>query len=471
MSSIKLNLVDSESTLSGTIHASIGDYCVAALAAEPETLSELEAALTRFQRDPIELHFHLDLHPGLDVDNEPYDAGILIVDLAARIVVCDSTYSLPGSSGVVGYHDGSNDQDCPIKYQLDPDEWLFLDSVNGFETRHYSRQQLRTLNPPLDARPVLYGRPLDEFLAKQIFQSISESNRTEIATAPTSETSAQTSQSVSPASDLTQEEHWHETDNPDDVDPLSKQISEIHKTWLITPREDLRGKSPREVMLAKTDLISFDLESRCLQWSILLEGPPCLDRNSFAYRFAGFGQHEWVIYYYLIRSLISQGINAALATQSSNAETKIDELIAKLEDVKLQWLSEPNERFSGHVPFIVLDNERKRMPEAMGGRTMVIDEECPICKMMGDEAEAGLGVFFWHLDGCNMEQDFVFSTYLTKEEWELEQRLYEQISDECAERMAQKERGEVVGDDLAFEPIQVDEFVPWRHFEEEPPEA
>ena len=239
----------------------------------------------------------------------------------------------------------------------------------------------------------------------------------------------------------------------------------------MTPRDDLRGQSPREVMLAKQDLINFDLESRSLQWSLLLEGPPCLDRNSFAYRFAGFGIHEWVIYYDLIRFLIPHGIDVARSLELNHSEAKLETLIARLEEMKLQWLSEPNEEFSDHVPFIVLDNERKRLPEAMGGRTMVIDEDCPICKMMGDEAEAGLGVYFWHLDGCNMEQDFVFSTHLTKEQWEGEQLIYERMADECAERLARKEQGELVDDDLPFEMIQLDEFVPWRQFEEEPPEA
>ncbi|HSE23688.1 MAG TPA: hypothetical protein VLB68_18610, partial [Pyrinomonadaceae bacterium] len=111
------------------------------------------------------------------------------------------------------------------------------------------------------------------------------------------------------------------------------------------------------------------------------------------------------------------------------------------------------------------------LPEAMGGRTMVVDEDCPICKMMGDEAEAGLGVFFWHLDGCNMEQDFAFSTHLTKEEWETEQLMYESIAKECKEKMAPRERAELIEDEFPFDSVQAMEFVPWRQFEEEPPEA
>ena len=48
MSEVKLNLVDAEQTLVGTVHGSIADACVAALSAEPETIAELEAALARY---------------------------------------------------------------------------------------------------------------------------------------------------------------------------------------------------------------------------------------------------------------------------------------------------------------------------------------------------------------------------------------------------------------------------------------
>jgi hypothetical protein len=451
MSSIKLNLVDSQNTLSGTIHASIGDFCVAALAAEPETLSDLEAALTRFQKEPIDIRSRLSLRTGLMVDFEPYDAGLMIVDLAARIVVCDSTYSQPEPSGMVTYHDSSCASECPIGYQLDPEEWLFLDSIDDFQREHNLRQQIRTLNPPLDARPVLYGRPLVEFIAHQIANVLQEIGDSVVQSVPEQKLKGDP---IEPESDA-------------QPNPFSSHISTIHKDWLITPREDLRGQPPREIMLSKQSLIDFDLESRCLQWSLLLEGPPCLDRESYAYRFAGFGIHEWVVYYYLVRFLITQGFEVIKKLDLSQSEV----LISKLEELKLQWLAEPNDEFSGHVPFIVLDNERKRLPEAMGGRTMVVDEECPICKMMGDEAEAGLGVFFWHLDGCNMEQDFAFSTHLAQEEWETEQLIYESISKECKEKVAQRERAELIEDEFPFDSIQAMEFVPWRPVEEEPPEA
>ena len=104
MSEIKLNLIDSTTILNGTIHGSIGDYCVAALSAEPETIDELVAALRRFQKHTPD--FSSYFRRNSELDPEPYDAGILIIDLAARVVARESTYSLPGPCGEVYYHDG-----------------------------------------------------------------------------------------------------------------------------------------------------------------------------------------------------------------------------------------------------------------------------------------------------------------------------------------------------------------------------
>ncbi len=50
MSETKLNLSDAQLTISGTTHASVADACIASLSAEPETITELEAALARYQK-------------------------------------------------------------------------------------------------------------------------------------------------------------------------------------------------------------------------------------------------------------------------------------------------------------------------------------------------------------------------------------------------------------------------------------
>ncbi|HEX6730099.1 MAG TPA: hypothetical protein VF074_08820, partial [Pyrinomonadaceae bacterium] len=222
--------------------------------------------------------------------------------------------------------------------------------------------------------------------------------------------------------------------------------------WLMTPRDDLHGQTPREVLFAKRELIDLDLDSRMNQWSYFLEEPPCLSRDSYAYRFAGFGTHEWVMYYDLVRFLIWEAIelvsterliNQSLPSSEENisfipsfslgtCDAKVSEtvstvsneksLMALLEELKNIWLSEPCD---GYIPAEVIDNERRRRPEAMTGRSMVIDEDCPCCKWMGDASEAGLEITFCHFDGSHMEDEFAFSWCTTLEEWDEEQRQLE----------------------------------------------
>jgi hypothetical protein len=437
MSEIKLNLIDSNVILSGTIHGSIGDACVAALSAEPETISELQAALERFQKDPP--HFESLFLIRSEPDEEPYDAGVLIVDLASRTVAYDSTYSLPGPTGEVQYHNGQYGTDVPIFYAV-PDDWVFVSSIEEYAYASKEHRNQRLSDPPLDSREILYGRPLLEFLATNIcYVSASRDNGNQ------------------------------QPEECDESGALSV-VGQIHAQWLLTPREDLRGQSPRDVLLAKMDFINSDLESRALQWSMLLEGPPCISRDSFAYRYGGYGTNEWVLYYNLIRELL-------YTTTASTAAAALDfeSLVEHLEALKNDWLNNPSPEFDDRIPAVVIDNERRRLPEAMGGRSMVIDEDCPLCKMMGDECEAGLEVCFWHLDGCNMDEHFAFSTFLTEDDyledklkWELRDLDFKQKEKEREERIA---RGEPVEPDPIFDPPVLDEYVPYALTETEPPEA
>src|SRR5690349_12173513 len=107
MSEIKLNLLDSHTSIHATVHGSVGDALVAALSAEPKTVDELEIALRRFQKCETIPASSLNRREGREIDEVPYDAGILVIDLAARIVACESTYSLPGLTGRVYNHDGT----------------------------------------------------------------------------------------------------------------------------------------------------------------------------------------------------------------------------------------------------------------------------------------------------------------------------------------------------------------------------
>ena len=435
MSEIKLNLIDAQQILHGTIHGSIGDACVAALSAEPETIAELEASLARYMKCPP--NFSLSptfasnpASPGM-LDLQPYDAGVVVIDLAARIVAIESIYSQPAAQGQLYYHNGQHSTDEPILYRL-PDDWLFLYSIEEYKALSTSRGRQRASAPPFDARPILYGRPLLEFIAGE-YSTMSFA--------------------------------------ADDDNQLAKQISAIHARWLMTPRDDLRGQSPRDVLLAEQDFLDFDLHTRSLQWSLQHEGPPCLSTNSFAYRFAGFGTHEWVVYYDLVRHLLCSVLDRKPATQKqvegiteTRASDEADEsVIAGLEQLKTTWLNQPQEDLSGRIPAIIIDNERRRLPEAMLGHDMVIDDDCPVCRMMADDAELGMEVGFWGLDSAHMDDDFAFSSFRTREEWEADRQKWKEFHEEFDRKWKKRQqsiaRGEVPEPDPFFDPPDLDELL------------
>src|SRR6266850_2359638 len=120
MSCIKLNLIDFTRTVSGEVHGSIGDAVIAALSAEPETIDELGSACARFIKPTDGWSFLTSLHPGEDF--EPYDAGIVIVDLASRIVMLDSTYSAPQRMRE------SSQDDMAQQIESEADQDIFMES-------------------------------------------------------------------------------------------------------------------------------------------------------------------------------------------------------------------------------------------------------------------------------------------------------------------------------------------------------
>jgi hypothetical protein len=442
MSEVKLNLIDSERVLHGEIHGSIADRCVAALSAEPETIAELEAALTRYMKSlndggQFASFRSQDCEPNTspELDSEPWDAGIVVIDLAARIVASESSYSQLEPDGQVSYHDGHAATEISVLYRL-PENWLFVNSVDAYKWSRERRLRERAANPSFDARPVLFGHPLLDFIVNA-YQSLPTETRALLLQNHSSTTEDETMQAA-----------------------LGKEISAIHARWLLTPRSDLRNQSPREVLLAKQDFIDFDLHTRSLQWSLQNEGPPCLAVDSFAYRFAGFGTHEWVVYYDLVRHLINSIVS------SDPDSGRVEQQMARLEQIKAEWLETPQPDFDGHIPAILIDNERRRLPQALHPHDMIIDDDCPVCRAFGDETSPlGMGVGFWHLDGSHMDDDFAFSHYQTREEWEAENRRREEFNREFnrkwQERQERIARGETPEPDPFFDPEPIGEGWGW----------
>lgn len=433
MSMLRLVVRDATRDLSGYCHGSDADRLVAALAAEPETIEELETALARFMHREHGLLARFDCH----IDDEPYDAGVVVIDLAARLVAYKSTWSSLSHSGTVTYHDGKCTTDVEISFHV-PEDWIFNREMNCWEFIAESRRAERLAQEPLDARQVLFGKPLIEFIARECFDAFAGLQPTTAA--------------KQPSSNRKQQPGLNEVEDTADEIPVMYEpprplhefelVREIHARWLMSPRDELRGRSPRDVLLEKMEFIDWDLQDRSEQWSQQQRAPRGLDRQSNAYRFAGFGRHEVIVYYDLVRFLLwdcrDELAELAVAgrTTAMLPGDFLTSEVPRLEQLREAWLDEPNPELSGHIPRSIIEHERIRLPEGSSPSEHVVDCDCPMCQMMADMP----GPMFWGLDGCNMDEDFAFSFHRTRKAYDEEQRKDAERNRKWNEQSAEKKR-------------------------------
>jgi hypothetical protein len=459
MSEVRLVVREVAGDWSGTIHASCADRAVAALSADPVTLEELEAATERFARPIPGRRIFGNLSPGLD--DEPYDAGLVVIDLVARLVVVVSTYSSPGPEGTVEYHNGRCCTETALRYHL-ADDWGFSSDGNEWRHRAETRRRARAKSPIRDVRQVFYGRPVLEFVARECFASFAR--REEIATAVREQWAEDARKRLALEANLTPDQVDAGRLTDEEITPMTWRgqerfvglfydtLKEIHAAWLLTPRDELGGASPREVALGRHDHLTWDLQDRCEHWSRLGERPRGLAESSHAFRYGGFGTHELVEYYGLVRHLLwscweqlDERAQSATGGHRPECFTVGDFLateVPRLEGVREAWLDESDPEFHGRTPRSIIDRERARLPEGMSGRDAIVDPDCPCCEMMGEMP----GPMFWHLDGSEMDDEFAFDySHPTREEWEEQRHGWEELGRRLDAEQAERERLGVTG--------------------------
>jgi hypothetical protein len=355
---------------------------LAALSAEPESLAELAEAVRRYQPE----------HRLFDQPRqtpECFEAGAdglwCLIDLVGRTLVAGAGLEVPDPRGAYRAAADDHAEGFPIVWLDAPADWLFREAGDDWRAGVAARASARAAVRRVDARAVLFGSPLLEHVADNVLAATAH------------------------GPDETREQ---------------EQVRALHAQWLLTARADLGGRTPREVLLAERNRIARDLHHRAEQWSRQGHPAPALPAGSAAHRLGGFGTTEVVLYFDLVRALLAQAWE--LAAQDPRPTQPL--LVRRLAEFRDGWLHEPNEASSTLLtPAELIESERRRMPVTSDGSHL--DCDCPICQAM---AAGEFGPTFMWFDGhhLELEEEFAFSLFETRAEWEREQEEYRKFSEE-----------------------------------------
>ncbi len=315
----------------------------------------------------------------------------------------DQAYTMSG--------DAPDQPRCPLSVHLPP-WWEMHEQVDA---ACWTAGRETELALPSANREVLYGEPLLQFLAAELLAVVNSEPWL-------------TSNAGQPAGD--------ERDFNADRYRFTKAV---HRKWLMTPRDDLGGLTPRSQLHGGRDWIervTRGQQIRCEDGGPIVAIPDDLQ----SYPAAPMGLEEIVIYFDLCRELIESGWNYLIdrdgPSHPAADRTSPQALIDWLGRVRDRWMQSPYDEDS--PPAFVIECSRRRVPRAPGVPIVGMDEpppvdhqqdcDCPLCMMM-DEGVFGPG--FIHFDGHHLEldDDFAFSLCETYEEWEAEQVEFQSLSD------------------------------------------
>jgi hypothetical protein len=148
MSDIRLCVRDHEGDHWTDIHGSDGDRLIAACSNNPQTLAELCKAAETYAQGAARWVQYFERGQNFHL----WDAGLVIIDLTARLIVVDSGYSDPQLVDQVYYHNGSCKTSTAIPYDLTADDWLITKQVQEWET--LARRRRDHLHGVVHAHPL-----------------------------------------------------------------------------------------------------------------------------------------------------------------------------------------------------------------------------------------------------------------------------------------------------------------------------
>jgi len=334
--------------------------------------------------------------------------------------------------------DEKGNQHCPMSVHLPP-WWELNEQVEPFVVK---RPRDTPIVVPRTNREVLYGSAMIDYFASRIIRIAGD------GLLPKELSSTQ------------------EVDDPEARDALYRLTVNVHRDWLMTPRQDLQGRTPRVLLFGAHDWSDRVIDGQRLRFedgALMVAAPDDVD----GYEDAPMGREEMIIYFDLCREVIRGGwfwcqneVDAARLSLSHERAQLILELGTFLSTVRDDWLQQPFE--GGSPPSFIIECSRRRVPRGAGVSIVgmlgqeqeehIPDCDCPLCNMM---ASGMFGVGFNSLDGHHLELDeeFAFSTRETYEEWEEQQAEWAEMSREMdrmrEEREAREAAGETEQDEFA----------------------
>lgn len=336
----------------------------------------------------------------------------VVIDLAQKRILTGPGFEELGRDVTLAMVvDGDGNQHCPMGIHLPP--WWELHEQVDPCVIELPRQ--KAIERPRVDRELLYGEPLLADIARRVL-------------------------------DVVMSDRWAQRDQDDPQSRYSFTI-EVHRDWLMTPREDLEGGIPREMLHGAIDWMDRLVWSQRLRYED--GGEFCAIPDDFGdHETAPMGREEMVVYFELCRALIEA---AWLWCETGDVQAKLkegqdcnDELISFLSEFKAGWLDSPMQ--GGAAPRFIIECSRRRVPRGaavpiigMSERepeVEMLDPDCPICQMM---AEGEFGAAFAGLDGHQLDIDgeFAFSMCETRAEWEEQQREIEEMTAEVEREMTQ----------------------------------
>ncbi|WP_040770183.1 hypothetical protein [Novipirellula maiorica] len=352
----------------------------------------------------------------------------LVIDFREkRILMGGNFMSVDRDDAFAMVVDETGKQHCPLSIHLPP--WWELHKGVTAETVNQPRQS--PINKPYVNRDILYGDAFLTDIAARVLETVDS-------------------------------DAWRNSNASEDRHARYPFTVAVHRDWLLTPRSDLGGRVPRQLLhgaIEWNDHVTWGQRRRFEDGGPMIAAPD----NWAGFESAPMGSQEMCLYFDLCREVIdaswffltdqrnpSDEPTGNPAPDGSNSGTDIDQLTELLRGVKDLWLSNSFE--GGSSPNFIIECDRRRVPrgaevvidgiDEVESEQHIADCDCPICEMMAD----GLfGVGFTSIDGHHLELDneFAFSMIQTRDAWEQQQiedaKFHAEMDRKWAEREASGE--------------------------------